>query len=424
MTQNLEKKQKQELWITIFVHGSYGSFLGAVNPISTFTDSPGQTLYKKIISDVRKRDFFYSDRLMSDCGLINVQTLSHKSYTLTKHDAIIQTLVNAYDRVDNYIEQTVRKSNNSHKHVFYLFGWSGLLSQTERRKEAIKLYTELSKEIQAYRKKNIEPKVRVICHSHGGNVGANLASVHACVTNSIHDYPAMHASHKAMQKLLHAQKNSFDLQEHSEPWHIDELILYATPIQFETECLFFSPFFKNVYNFYSENDTIQAADFISTQYRYSRQRIATTCYKNSGNQIIQSKIMVNRSKNNTSSKHKLKLKAPLRGGKLISKYPEDPTHADFWCVCWSPYDTPFAPLPIVVFTPMLIALLQKNNLNAIDVNLQQEDNCLTATLFKHNGHKQKAQSSLPNSILKELKQSIWDTQPSFRDYAHSLKNKK
>ena len=111
---------------------------------------------------------------------------------------------------------------------FYLFGWSGKLSFEERLQAAHQLYEQL----RALRKHYVgqfghEPIIRIITHSHGGNVALNVARV-----------------------------------QDSEDTHfiVDELILLACPVQKRTSCYIDSSLFKKVYSLYSEMDIIQVID--------------------------------------------------------------------------------------------------------------------------------------------------------------------
>ncbi|GEM_PF-7061823 len=109
---------------------------------------------------------------------------------------------------------------------FYLYRWSGKLSFREREAQGHKLYQELSDEIKQYREKyGVEPYVRIITHSHGGNVALNLARAHTG----------------------------------NGPCKVDELILLACPVQATTSHLVTSPLFKKVYVLYSASDVVQVA---------------------------------------------------------------------------------------------------------------------------------------------------------------------
>jgi len=114
----------------------------------------------------------------------------------------------------------------------YIFGWSGRLSTHERYWAAVILYQKLTALYEAYRKKfGRTPRIRLVTHSHGGNIALNLARVH-----------------KLRQDQL----------------EIDSLILLACPVQHETKSLVESSFFKKIYAFYSSLDMVQllAPEFI------------------------------------------------------------------------------------------------------------------------------------------------------------------
>lgn len=111
---------------------------------------------------------------------------------------------------------------------FYLFGWSGALSFNEREKAAKKLYEQLKQLRTDYKNKyGREPKIRIIAHSHGGNVSL----------------------------LLEKVKDPADTK-----FSIAELILLATPVQYETKKYAPTPLFEKIYSLYSHLDSLQIID--------------------------------------------------------------------------------------------------------------------------------------------------------------------
>lgn len=109
----------------------------------------------------------------------------------------------------------------------YVAGWSGRLSPQVRKDTAKIYYTELhtiSKELSANHTAPI--KIRIISHSHGGNVALNMA----------HFYTD------------------------EAPLIIDELVLLGCPVQKETSELTQHPMFQRVYSIYSPSDWIQILD--------------------------------------------------------------------------------------------------------------------------------------------------------------------
>ena len=108
---------------------------------------------------------------------------------------------------------------------FYIYSWSGILDFSERQRASDILHTELVKLIDDYTQTHcLTPKIRIIAHSHGGNVALNLAS---------------HKDHTYV---------------------VDELILLAVPVQAKTHNLVHSPLFKQVFSLYSTIDIPQIID--------------------------------------------------------------------------------------------------------------------------------------------------------------------
>lgn len=103
---------------------------------------------------------------------------------------------------------------------FYLFGWSGALSPKARLEAALLLYNNI-KELNLH-------NIRLITHSHGGNVALNLKVI--------------------------AEKHN------DNKFKIDELILLACPVQKQTSNYINSHIFKKKYSFHSHLDIIQVID--------------------------------------------------------------------------------------------------------------------------------------------------------------------
>lgn len=118
-------------------------------------------------------------------------------------------------------------SSRFNRQHYYLFGWSGKLSFSERKKAAQDLYEHLKNLSTEYQTRyGVKPKIRLITHSHGGNVALNLASV---------------------------SSSNDDIS-------IEELVLLGCPIQHETAHKAQHPMFKKIYSFFSTLDTLQVID--------------------------------------------------------------------------------------------------------------------------------------------------------------------
>ncbi len=108
--------------------------------------------------------------------------------------------------------------------TFYLFGWSGKLSTAIRREAAEILYREVDRIVAEYKQRyNTDPIIRMLTHSHGGTVALNMAR------------------HK---------KDPL-------PFHIDELILMACPVQSSTKRFIEDELFKKTIALYSSLDMMQ-----------------------------------------------------------------------------------------------------------------------------------------------------------------------
>jgi hypothetical protein len=110
-------------------------------------------------------------------------------------------------------------SNEFPFNSFYLFGWSGDLSCSARKKAAQELYQTV---------KTWRVPLTIIGHSHGCNVALNIAES--------------------------AQADG------NKDFSIDRLILLACPVQLETERFIRSPVFKRIYSMYSCGDLTQVLD--------------------------------------------------------------------------------------------------------------------------------------------------------------------
>jgi hypothetical protein len=111
----------------------------------------------------------------------------------------------------------------------YTFGWSGKLNNKVRKKASLDLFYALKKCIATYEKEyNKQTFIRIIGHSHGGNVAL---------------YLGYYADQKKFCNIA-----------------IDELILLACPVQKATLHYTQSSLFKQIYSFHSESDMIQVAD--------------------------------------------------------------------------------------------------------------------------------------------------------------------
>jgi hypothetical protein len=396
---------------------------------------------------MRKNPYFYQHQPILGKGLIKIQT-QEISNDIPKAKYAIYPVIKAYEKISKLI------CPQKEKNVYYTFGWSGLMSQKQRRKEAIRFYNALSDEVAKYEKEGMHPKIRVIAHSHGGNLALNLGAVKTCLNNISDEKTIIKFSQtpddkesllqmvqnlKTLPKKEVAKNNkgqkSLDFLPEKQDLFIDELIMFGTPIQPETQFLALHDCFKKVYNFYSDEDVIQKMDWVSTKRYYSDQRLSLTDKiknKQKLSKIVQVKIMVGRNVEPILSKETGSLdqcwtltvnkKMPQKIGSwdklvnfakgLFHKSTQDPTHRELWFLCWDQDDT-FAQLPTVIFTPAILNLVQEVTAqnNDLDLNITFTGQELAFYVCKHNEMKIQKKLSIFQQKIEKIKSMIKKWKP-------------
>ena len=177
---------------------------------------------------------------------------------------------------DYYLYQIAKTLNKTAPEIFpmetfYLFGWSGKIRTHVRVQAAEILYREIQRIVAEYRAKyNHYPDIRIIGHSHGGNVALYLA------------------------------KNKISPDD---DLHIKELILLACPVQENTKKYVADAMFEKTYALYSTLDMVQviAPQVVYNVHRTKRGHLRTElkwnflsgrCFDNHA-QLAQVKIKVN-----------------------------------------------------------------------------------------------------------------------------------
>lgn len=310
------KKLNKEVWITIFVHGIIKGPISFGDLYHIVKDKVENTKYAYTIQYIRNDSRFYRYQAMQKQGL---------------------NIINPIDDFPGFAAGAISKiyeyqlKKNGTINLYYTFGWPGLLSATHRKKQGEKFYNELEKEIKKFKDLNINPKIRIISFSHGGNVTLNIA-------RSIAD-------------------NSYI--------QIEELILIGMPVQRETDYLINHKLFKKIFNFYSNSDIAQTVDIFTTNYQSHRKFRERKNFK-IPEKLSQIQIQVTKILQNDSKQIK-------------QKYKYDPGHMELWFFGWIPksyrYNFPLKPLPVISIVPTLIEHIQNlkfsNNL-AIEINPTQE----------------------------------------------------
>lgn len=209
------------LQINIFIHGTKFSYSNITNGI-----------IKKIVGESPSKNQGNKENYISNEILTTY---------VTKPQMIEQF---------NFQKETEDLLDSRSKSYYLYFNWSGALSGLERIKASIKLHSQLVLLKKQLKERNIPHKIRIIAHSHGGNVALILAGIEEVLRNQ----------NKSSNPDNAQSCNNCDFQ-------IEELILLGTPIQIETKGYLFSDFFKEITSFYSDRDGTQALDTISTKFK-------------------------------------------------------------------------------------------------------------------------------------------------------------
>ncbi len=447
----------QEKWITIFTHGAFGSVLGLLNTFEVIKDNIKGTRYKKLIGKMRKNPHFYTHQPILQKGLVKIKPSFELSASKNNKYAAYP-IIKAYETILQEI------SPAKEQNFFYTFGWSGLMSQNQRRKEAIRFYNALNDEISKYSQMGINPKIRIIAHSHGGNLALNLAAVKTCLNNlenkSELEVIAINDDEKEsllcmMQRIknLPTKENVktkkgqkvFDYIPIKKDLVINELIMFGTPIQAETEYFAFHDLFQKVYNFYSEEDIVQKMDWITTKKYYSEQRLSLLD-KIKGKikdrlklpKVIQVKIMMEREVITKKLTEKLQETDTIltlttnpiqknqsfwrrlldRAKGLWQKATSDPTHRELWFASWDKKDM-LSPLPTVIFTPIMVNAIEKisEQIDDLDLNICFTGQTLTFYVLKHNDAQIRDKVSIYRKIIEKIKSKIKKWKPDDLSFA-------
>lgn len=316
--------QKTETWLTVFVHGimSIKPHLSAANFLRFMTDDVHQTVYARTVELMREDPVFFQNQPMQQIGLIKLDpqkpSSRNASNTLAMVFESMNSLANPNPPTDNH---------------YYTFGWTGLLSSNQRIADSERLYAALCTEVAAYKARGIEPHVRVIGYSHGGNVCLNLARA---------------AQENPNNKLT-----------------VDEVILLGMPVQSETDFLINDPLFKRVYHIYSRGDRIQKLDFFSFDRFFSRRIFKSRRDFKLPEKLMQIQIKCTRNVRFIPKEHEHNLRSAYNfndpvviGGKSRYLRNASPGHTELWFFGWTPANYrsnfPLYPLPIVALVPIIV----------------------------------------------------------------------
>lgn len=282
-TTGCETKQKT-IWLNVFVHGTTGiefvlkspfNLLALRNQFFEETDNTDNLDCINTIMQAREKPVIYTTQPLGPLGLYEVTP----SFNLPANSSL--PLYSSIPLTKIY--QMLSGDKNGDESKCYTFGWSGILSQQYRQKESVIFFDQLSKEVEKYKEKGFDVKIRILAHSHGGNVALGLAGIY----NVIQMYDKPLGKDLEYLNLLGDKRRLrfFSKIFFTHQWsgcqtlkQVDELVMLGTPIQKETSFLASSPFFGKVYNIYSKSDAIQTRDFFSSKESFFSKRTLEPIY--------------------------------------------------------------------------------------------------------------------------------------------------
>lgn len=320
-----KNKADNQVWITIFIHGTIGAILrnGNLNLLFTLLqDSVENSQYKRATAHVRRDPSILKEQAIQGLGL---KKIDKKNIAPGKAATALALI---FDKLDFWLHGRKKELN-----YYYTQGWSGLVSCKERYKEAKLFYAELADLIEEFEEKGINPKIRIIGYSHGGSMGLNLAKV--------------------------AKKEKPD-----KTFFIDELVLLGMPVSNRALDAVNHPMFKKVYNIYSKSDGVQTLDFTLPGTTFSKRFFVETKKRSLPEKLTQ--IQLKMIRNRTTRKSWKKSEDPRRktdkniflcgNAELLRKI--SPSHAELWFFDWvrTGYRTrmPLKPLPVAALLPTIL----------------------------------------------------------------------
>lgn len=226
-----EKKLSDTLHLTVFVHGSIHCHLMMLSPRAVWQDSFEQDAwYLKMLAAVRQNPLLWQSRFMLGMGPQEVSAEAIERFHNRKLSAE-ESKIAAYHIVATYDALARHLSAEDHDRAYYLYGHLGLLSQSYRKSVGLELYEWLTEIIAQHKTQYKHIHIDIVAHSHGGNIALWLGEFE---------------------------------DQYKRGLFVDNLVMYATPIQVETFRFAYKPAFGRVYNQHSDGDHIQGLDRMST----------------------------------------------------------------------------------------------------------------------------------------------------------------
>jgi len=438
---DVEKKVHR---LIVFVHGTFGSSLSLLDAPSVIRDDLKGSVYAKTARSMRKDQFFFSTQPLMGRGLLAFQP----SFERKKSGEFFAAYPIAKS-FDLMCDPTIKKNESKH---YYAFGWSGLLSQEKRRREAVRFLNELSEEVARFKAKGIDPKITLLCHSHGGNVALNMGLIVAFLREeNLFEFSFLEQL-KIKEKIIkmfeslpekkdravsHGQKK-WDYKPSNPSWNIDELVMLGSPVQPETDFGILSSFFESIFHCYSLADKVQATDWVSTSRYYSEQRFdhlekALAEYSRTlPSSFKQLRIMIDREISDEGKfifkvdKNKKRTLTSLLIGSIYEEIDDvDPTHKELWFLV-SPKKgdkSLLKPLPVVVCIPLFKDLFDVGVVGFdFDLNISHKAESFCLDFSEHNQGTVIGRKNISWNLFENIKKqaSSWETDAEFLSREESL----
>lgn len=323
--------QKEGPWVNIFVHGTVGSNFSFMNLRSIKKDKLDNTLFKGLCAKTRGSSYLYYNQLMNGFGMHQVFLKDIGGPVVTS-----KNILQVFDEISKEVFQV---DNND---LYFLYGWTGLLSLKERVNDAGLLYKDILALKEDLSLSGINnPRIRIFGFSHGGNVALSLAGVYYelfSTDNSSDEFYSNFKPNDFIKKMFEINENIKDIPRNK--IFIDELVMIGTPIQKETSLFMASELFGKVFSFYSTGDKVQTMDFLSTggksnrvlntiDFSEDKRKIFKNCFEIQVTIINDNNILIN------------------------------PTHKELWFVFREKFNRPnfISPIPILCFFPIFYKLV-------------------------------------------------------------------
>lgn len=217
----------QEEVVTVFIHGSIHVPLAFLSPFCVMYDSfNGSSWYEKTIHSMRHHTTTQQGGIVLGNGLYEVTNLiqSDSFEGPARYNGACH-VVRGFQRACTGRPNIV--------HRFFTFGWSGILSERERRAASENLYDALYALKKEATLKGRSIKIELYAFSHGGQIALHLPMIRK-------------------------------MRGHAHNFTIDRVVLLAVPLWYYNTRNILMGMFSTVINCYSPGDFAQTVDRFST----------------------------------------------------------------------------------------------------------------------------------------------------------------